>query len=98
MMQTEFPNQFQAITADPVPEQCRTQGRPLFVGAIGATLTYPAMGDIPVVINGTITGAEADAAQFTAKLRPLGHPGGPSQSTRARTILRTSTLVKKLQT
>jgi len=72
MMQTEFPNQFQAITAmtqfqnSVAPKAARSLS-----GAIGATLTYhTAMGDIPVVINGTITGAESlDAAQFTAKLQ-----------------------------
>ncbi len=72
MMQTEFPNQFQAITAmtqfqnSVAPKTARSLS-----GAIGATLTYhTAMGDIPVVINGTITGAESlDAAQFTAKLQ-----------------------------
>lgn len=72
MMQTEFPNQFQAITAmtqfqnSVAPKAARSLS-----GAIGATLTYhTAMGDIPVVINGTITGAESlNAAQFTAKLQ-----------------------------
>lgn len=72
MMQTEFPNQFQAITAmtqfqnSVAPKTARSLS-----GAIGATLTYhTAMGDIPVVVNGTITGAESlDAAQFTAKLQ-----------------------------
>lgn len=72
MMQNEFSGQFQAITAmtqfanSVAPKTARS-----LTGAIGATLTYhTAMGDLPVVINGTITGAESlDAAQFTAKLQ-----------------------------
>lgn len=72
MMQNEFAGRFQAITAmtqfanSVAPKTARS-----LTGAIGATLTYhTAMGDIPVVINGTITGAESlDAAQFTAKLQ-----------------------------
>lgn len=72
MMQNEFSGQFQAITAmtqfanSVAPKTARS-----LTGAIGATLTYhTAMGDLPVVINGTITGAESlDAAQFTANLQ-----------------------------
>lgn len=72
MMQNEFSGQFQAITTmtqfanSVAPKTARS-----LTGAIGATLTYhTAMGDLPVVINGTITGAESlDAAQFTANLQ-----------------------------
>lgn len=72
MMQNEFSGQFQAIIAmtqfanSVAPKTARS-----LTGAIGATLTYhTAMGDLPVVINGTITGAESlDAAQFTANLQ-----------------------------